>query len=409
MKLTREEIQKNAVNLALNNKNIAFQYATGIGKTYISLCCISALELEWNYKPKVLLLIAEKAHKKNWEDEFIKWNFNAENFTIECYASLKKYKDTQWDIILLDEAHRAGSDIRLDIFTTIKTKSLILLSATLQDSILESLSTIYGYIKSDKISLKDAIESKILPEPKVYLLPLTLNSTNRSETIIEQRGKKALIKTITCTLKERWTYLNNKAQYPNISLEMKCTEKEKYDYLCVQFEYWKSQYMKTRQERTKIKWLQLGAQRKRFLGECKTKYAKQLCQNLNNKYRYICFCNSISQADYLGQDTAIHSENKDSLKVIDKFNEGKINSLFAVSMAQEGLNLKDIEAGIIVQLDGYERAWIQKIGRIFRAKEPIQYIFYFKNTQDEVYLQKVLEGIDKEYMIKINNINDIIL
>lgn len=56
-------------------------------------------------------------------------------------------------------------------------------------------------------------------------------------------------------------------------------------------------------------------------------------------------------------------------------------------------NLESIEIGIIIQLDGTERPFIQKLGRVLRAKDPVQYIFYFKNTRDEEYLDKVLEGI----------------
>lgn len=67
-------------------------------------------------------------------------------------------------------------------------------------------------------------------------------------------------------------------------------------------------------------------------------------------------------------------------------------------MAQEGMNLNDIQAGVIVQLDGKERAFIQKFGRTLRAKNPVQYIFYYKFTQDEKWLNNDLEGIDKKFI-----------
>ena len=67
-------------------------------------------------------------------------------------------------------------------------------------------------------------------------------------------------------------------------------------------------------------------------------------------------------------------------------------------MLQEGQNLTDIEVGIIVQLDGKERSFIQRFGRSLRAEDPVQYIFYYKNTRDEEYLNNVLEGISEEYI-----------
>lgn len=69
-------------------------------------------------------------------------------------------------------------------------------------------------------------------------------------------------------------------------------------------------------------------------------------------------------------------------------------------------NLVDIEAGVIIQLDNIERAFIQKFGRVLRADSPKQYIFYYKNTRDEEYLKNVYEEIDEDYIITINNLLD---
>lgn len=79
------------------------------------------------------------------------------------------------------------------------------------------------------------------------------------------------------------------------------------------------------------------------------------------------------------------------MKTIESFNDHKIDRLIAVNMIQEGQNLKDIEVGIIGQLDGQERAFVQKFGRTLRAKDPIQIILYFKNTRDEDYLTVALD------------------
>lgn len=67
-------------------------------------------------------------------------------------------------------------------------------------------------------------------------------------------------------------------------------------------------------------------------------------------------------------------------------------------------NLVDIEAGVIIQLDNVERAFIQKFGRTLRADSPKQYIFYYKNTRDEDYLQNVYEEINNDYITVVTNI-----
>lgn len=69
-------------------------------------------------------------------------------------------------------------------------------------------------------------------------------------------------------------------------------------------------------------------------------------------------------------------------------------------MLQEGMNLTDIQVGIIIQLDGEERAFIQKFGRALRAESPEQYIIYYKGTRDEEYLKNAIENIDAKYIVE---------
>ena len=62
------------------------------------------------------------------------------------------------------------------------------------------------------------------------------------------------------------------------------------------------------------------------------------------------------------------------------------------------MNLRNIQVGVIVQLDGQKLRFIQKLGRSLRSDFPIQYIFYYRNTRDEEYLNNALEGINNEYI-----------
>ena len=401
--MTRDELQREAVNCLLKDSNLILQWATGVGKSRVAIKALQELP-----ESKVLLVVAEIAHKKNWEREF-KENLTEEEFnrlfvpmTVECYASLKNYRDTKWDLIIFDEGHHLGSDLRLDILQSLTSKRVLVLSATLSDaSLVETLSSTFGSFKTSKVSLQEAIDNGWLPEPRIFTIPLMLDYVNRDQVIVEEWGKKEKRVHYECTYSERWKYLRAKKIFTDVTLTIHCTQYEKYHYLSDQFDYWKKKYFALRQEYLKAKWLQFGTQRKRFLGSLKTGIAAQLLESLSG-HRYICFCNSIEQAVELGGTNAIHSENKDSQKVIDSFNNKEINSLFAVGMLQEGQNLVDIEAGIIIQLDGKERAFIQKFGRTLRAEDPAQYIIYFKNTRDEEYLERVLEDINPEFIRELN-------
>ena len=404
--MTRDDINKKSIKLAKENKILALEFATGIGKSKIALDIINSLFI--TNVPTVLLVVAELAHFNNWKDESFKWNHDKLWNTITCvtYASLKKHKDMKYDIIILDEAHHIGSDLRLDIIDNIQFDKMLLLSATLGESLKQYISNMFNtQIKSYKITLQQAIDWKILPKPKIYLIPLTLNTTNVSEKIIEEWGKVSLRKRYKCTYQERWEYIKNKKKYPNVILEISCTPYQKYIYLTEKFEYFKKFYFRNRNEAVKNKWLQLGSQRKRFMSELKTPIVKKFLRHVTNN-RYICFCGSIEQADILGKNNSIHSKKDNSAEIIDKFNNKEINNLFAVGMLQEGQNLNDIEVGIIVQLDGQERSFIQKFGRSLRAEDPVQYIFYYKNTRDTEYLQNALEGINKNYIQELNYENN---
>lgn len=321
--MSREELQKQALSLINNQGRVALQWCTGLGKSRAAIEIANYL-VEKNNNLKVLLVVAEVAHKNNWEEEFKKWDYKVNNTIIECYASLKKYRNTDWDLIIFDEAHHLGSELRMDILTSITSKKVILLSATLPDQVLNTITSVFGEFAISKVTLKQAIEEGILPKPKVFLVPLILDNKYPNCTIIEEWGKKDKRITYKCKLHERWEYIRNKSKYPNVTLEISCTQQQKYNYLTEQFEYWRRQFLRTRQEHTRNKWLQVGSKRKRFLGECKTEATRLLLYKLKDK-RFICFCSSIEQSEILGGNNAIHSKRENSLGIIEDFNNNKIN------------------------------------------------------------------------------------
>ena len=398
--MTREELQDQALDLLVNHNDVLLQWGTGVGKGYFGVKALSTL------KPQnTLILVAERAHIDNWKEEFKKQGQQQllDNCTIACYASLKKYLETEWDLLILDESHHACSDLRLDYLFTIKANRVLALSATMKKDDIQNLSaaltrSVNSFYVS-KVGLQDAIEDDILPEPKIYLIPLTLNKTEFTEIIEESWGKKEKRVNINCKYPEAWGYRKNKVKYPNVNLTIYCTQYQKYSYICEQFNYWQRFYMRNRNEAIKNKWLQWGSKRKLYLGQLKTTLASTLVSKLQAEgKRFICFCANIEQATALGGENAVHSKATEIDAKIKAFNEGKQDSLFCCQMLTEGQNLNNIEAGVLVQLDGNERTYIQKAGRAMRAKNPEIYIFYYKDTRDEEFLKNAIQGIDKKYI-----------
>ena len=366
--MDRQDYQDNAVKLCLKERKVALQWATSLGKSKVGIDMLHHLSLIG--KKKFLIVVAERAHISNWENEFTKWNYKGIKPLMICYASLHKIINTSWDIIIFDEAHHLGSPKRMLSIRKINSEYMLFLSATLGDDLLVNLRNLYGHIYSQRVKLDTAINEGILPHPNIILVPLDLNTEKLSYTYKDSRTK----------------------------LSVRCSERGFYDHINRTMDKFKNIYYTTGQKYYKNLWMNEGSARKRFLGEIKTAAAKEFIKdNLEGK-RYICFCTSIKQVKELGGNTCIHSKMSDTQSVIDGFNSGKTSSLYAVGMLQEGQNLTGIEAELIIQLDGKERSFIQKSGRAMRAESPLIYIMYCRNTQDEVYLKNVIDNIELKYI-----------
>lgn len=397
--MTRQEIESESIRLMSLHKNMLYTWATGCGKTKQAINKISSLS-----QGNVLICTAELAHQQNWVREFQKWNFHNPLVEVDiiCYASLKKYKNTSWDVLVLDECHHIATDIREECLETIKADSVIALSATVNQDTKYALQRLYGDFYEYKITMRQAIDWDILPKPRINLIPLRLNLSGNDQAYTITRGNSKKRKRFVCESKDRWEYIKNKTKYPDLELTVKCSEWAKYAYLCERFDYLKKRYIATKNEAIKNMWLHCGSVRKRYLSERKTKYAKTVIDKLLKDCRHIVFCGDILQADTLGGINAIHSKVNVPQEMIAKFNRGETNSLYVVNMLSEGQNLPNIEKCLIIQLDGQERVFIQKLGRTLRSEEPEIYILYFRQTRDEEYLKKALEGISEEYINEID-------
>lgn len=398
--MTKNELQEEAINTFISYKRLILEFATGTGKSRVAIEAIKRI------KPKnVLLVVAETLHKDNWKDEFKKWGASRifKTVTVECYASLHKYKNTSWDVVIMDEAHHVGTDMKIDILSSIKSEYVMCLSATFPKKVLlPVLEEIYGKFKIRTIGLQKAIDNNILPEPVIYTIPLQLDSNIASETFIEEWGKDELKVSVKANYQTRWVYKKNRTLYPNIRMEVSCTPYQKYLYLCDQYNYWKKLAKvgknKTFAANKQMRW---GSERKVFLGTLKTKFVPKLLDTIKDR-RYVCFCTNIEQCDILGKEYSVHSKKDNPDSIVEDFNNLKTNRLFFVLKGIEGMNFNDIEVGIIVQLFGKEIKVQQSLGRFMRAEKPEIYIFYYKNTRDEEYLNNAIDGIDKKYIKQLN-------
>lgn len=385
----KENYQNTEIDKLINEDNVALQWATGAGKTYAAI----KLAQKWNSK-KILVFIAEKLHEKNWKEELIKHNIDMD-ITFKCYASMKNMINTNFDCIIFDEAHHLKSEKRMELFSLLHTSKRIFLSATMQGVLLQIAEMTGIKITPSTLNSNQAIDKNLIPQPKIILHKLTL-STTQTVSFKEEWGKKDKRLEVTCDLKTLNRMKYDKYKYPAVRATIVDTQINCYNYLNTEFSLWKTKFLNSQNEFMKTKWLLYGSKRKRLLGEAKTEYVKKLLKKI--KTRKVVFCSSIEQAEELGKNNCIHSKKNNVQEIVNDFNTGKINSLYAVGMATEGQNLTNINAGIIIQLDNEERTFIQKFGRVLRSDSPVQHILYFQNTRDEEFLYKILEGIDMKFV-----------
>lgn len=404
--LTRNYVQDQSVKDIQEHSNLILKWATGIGKTLAFIKMQEAL-----LPKKVYIVVAETNHINNWKEDYKKHKKEhlLENVEIFCYHSLHKRVNTEVDLICLDEGHHVLTDKRMASLLEIKRNKLVLLSATITS---EQITTLEYFLlskfKTQTITLKQAINNNILPKPMVYIVPLDISKTELTSFKFK-RGIATKRISIDCKYSELKSYVFNKDKYPNVDITVECTHYEKEDYLSNQIDYYKHQYFFKRQEFLKVKWLLLGSERKRFMAEAKTKVIKDFLPKILNK-RFICFTGSIEQANDLSNNTnVIHSMISEVPSIISAFNNGDINHLFVVDMLREGQNLNNIEVGIVLQLDGNIGPFIQKMGRVLRAENPIIFVFYYKDTRDEEYYKKILEVVDPKHIEIVKDLNQLLI
>lgn len=377
--MTREEVNDLALSKIDNTKYMILELITGYGKTKVAIDLINHIcdRVFRNDEcpTTILILVAKTVHKQTWKDEIKKWGgIKSDYITIECYESLKNYENSCFDVVVADEMQHL-SENRLEILESIHIdEAFIGLSATIKRDMRDYF--IHNH-KAEviKCGLKDAVEDEVLPEPMVYLLPLSLDTTN-------------------CTYKIK-----------RFGRDIITTQKGYYDSISSLIEWYKNKYFNSRNERMKNLWLSTAGKRLKWCAEQKEALVLSLLDKFKN-YKTLTFCSSIEQSERLGKYN-ITSKNKASVKNLEMFNSNKIKHITACNILNEGVNLTNCKIGIFCNLNSSEIVVKQRIGRILRHKSPIIIIPYFKDTREEELVEKMVEEYSKDSVIAIDNVNDI--
>lgn len=388
--MTREQIREEI--LKIPSKNILLLLATSVGKTKC------ALDFVCNKKPlgRMLIVIPRLVLIDGWKKEIIKWGYKEllSNITFVTYKSLHKYEYDTFKCIIYDECHHL-SDNCLESVCTINSEYNILLSATVKRNHLLELKHCFPGLYVYKVSLKEAIDETILPDPQIYLIPLELDNIYETFQIIKNPKSKS---EIVIYYKDRWKYINNPL-YKNTRIVMYCTAKQYYLENKGLIEWYKT---KRYNPVFRNKFQQACLERLKWLSEQKEGLVLEILRHLPNK-RVLTFCSSIEQTETLGE-YCINSKNKNALEILDKFQNKKINHITACGMLNEGANLNDCQIGVFASLHSSEIIITQRNGRLLRHSNPIFIIPYFKDTRDEEIVKLMLKDYNPDKITVAENI-----
>jgi superfamily II DNA or RNA helicase len=402
----KNKIQSNAVKLSLKHRFLCLEWCTGTGKTLASLKIITEI-LKSNPRAKGYLICKESTHKKNWMSDIKKHKKSKAGKAMKTilYASLKNQKEKA-DFVVLDECH-ALTPLRITHLRNILQKGtrIIFLSATITDEKKQLMNDLCKKIHYDVISLNKAFELNLLPEPSLVVHRIHLNKELVRGKLWEYRARKSKTDVdVYCSHKDM--FMTMKRTLKTNGVICQGTEQEHYDALTKQMSYYYelSQDMKLPYPvRTgcRNKYLNIASSRKKFIAEVKTQNVKDLVKEFRlDNSRFICFTGSIKQVKELGSDSAVHSKNSNDTnqELIDCFNNLECSELFAVKMLREGINLTNIERGIITQLDSGIGSFFQMLGRCLRHEFPEMHLLVVQDTQDEVYFKKSMNNFNKKYI-----------
>jgi superfamily II DNA or RNA helicase len=160
------------------------------------------------------------------------------------------------------------------------------------------------------------------------------------------------------------------------------------------YQYWTQRIMDAQ---TKKQEQIASIMRMRALMEFKTKedYTKNLIKDIDQKC--IVFCNTQEQADRICEHS-VHSKNPDADENLQMFKDGDIEKLSCVMQLNEGVNIPELGAGVIMHAYGNERKSNQRIGRLLRLNPDEMatvHILCYADTVDERWVNEALKDLDQ--------------
>lgn len=392
--MTRDDYTEEILELSDEHRFLMLHLPTGFGKSKIAIEIMRRHYGERIMGCNALIVVPKLVLIDNWKDELKKWEFpEGISVTFTTYISYPKHTEHMWDMIIFDEAHHftEACSIATD---TMQYDRVLAMSATIPKEpkwrLRDSFSGIYEY----QISAREAIDEEILPDPKVLLIPMMLDTTHVNQTYVIRKSKPGT--PITLYYQQR----GQRFHYPNKRIHILCTEQQYYNFVSDEIEYKKQDYFRTQDVFRKNMWLQACKHRLDWMTTLKEGFVKSLLEMLDD-HRTLTFCTFIEQTKKLG-DYPINSEDKKaSMQNLKDFNEGKIDHITSATILNEGMNLVDCQVGIYANIGSSKVVEMQRLGRLLRHKNPLIIIPFYVGTREEELVAEMVKSYNQEKITRL--------
>ena len=363
----RDEIQKKALEASIGKRKAGLGISMGVGKTFIGLSYLNELHNVSLVTIKFLIVAPKLSIFETWKQEAIKHGFEhlIPSMEFVTYRSLDK-KSHDYSVVILDECHNLT--YTHDFWLTLHTGNILGLTGTPpkyknseKGKMVDThCPIVYQYITDD------AVDDHILND---YSIVVHLLSLDESKTMHVK--------------------MKNGKTFPS-------SEKAMYD-------YWTNKIDATFSHK-ELQMMRIFRMKAMMGFKTKELYAKELVKMFSDKC--IVFCNTTEQSDFVCKHS-YHSKNPDSSSNLEAFKEGSIDLLSCVQQLNEGVNIPNLKAGVILHSYSNERQSSQRIGRLLRLNPDDKstiHILAYKDTIDTHWVAKALESMDSSKITYINSV-----
>lgn len=350
----RDERQKEFANTWLDHGRFGIlNLCPRFGKIYTT---INALE---QLPPHSTVLIAypDLKIKESWEIDFARREYNNPNITYTTHLSLHKYKEYDFDVIIIDEIHLL-SEAQIEAAKELieHNECVLGLTGTLSKWTEEILNRELGLFVVAEYPIEQAIEEGVIVDYEITVVKTPLDNVHKQN----YKGKMR----------------TEKAQF------------DAYGYVIRSMEQTGGNTMFLRLARMRIIQNSIA----------KLKRTKQLLERHAND-RVLVFCGVTDVADKLGIPS-YHSKSSEK-QIFEDFASGKGNHLAVVKIGNTGVTYKPLNRVIINYFDSNGENLAQKINRCMAMeyntpdKKAHIYIVTSSEEVEQKWLNKALEFFDK--------------